>query len=123
MVTGRAADRSAGSLGIRMGQLFHHRFTLVLQVILPAGAGAAVWEQQWLNALITAGIIAIILLPRFLKKKLLVFIPPEFELLAIAFVFASLFLGEVRGYSVRFRWRDIALHAASGFLLGHFSTK
>jgi uncharacterized membrane protein YjdF len=47
-----------------------------------------------------------------------VYIPPEFELLAVAFVFAALFLGEVRGYYVRFWWWDIALHTASGFLLG-----
>ncbi len=101
-----------------MGQHIHRRLTLVLQLILLAGAVAALWEQQWLNALITIGIIAITLVPRFLKRGLDVFIPPEFELLAIAFVFASLFLGEVRGYYIRFWWWDIALHAASGFLLG-----
>lgn len=101
-----------------MGQLIHRRSTLVLQAILFAGAVAAVWEQQWLNAVITAGIIVITLVPLFLEKGLHVFIPPEFELLAIAFVFASLFLGEVRGYYIRFWWWDIALHAASGFLLG-----
>jgi len=47
-----------------------------------------------------------------------VYIPPEFEVLATVFVFASLFLGEVRGYYIRFLWWDIVLHTASGFLLG-----
>ncbi|HHO47788.1 MAG TPA: hypothetical protein ENN06_04965 [Desulfobacteraceae bacterium] len=101
-----------------MEQTTHRRVTFVLQAILFAGAAAAVWEQQWLNAVITVGIMVITLLPLFLKKGLLVFIPPEFELLAIGFIFASLFLGEVRGYYVRFWWWDIALHTASGFLLG-----
>jgi len=101
-----------------MGKITHRRTTVVLQTILFAGAVVAVWEQQWLTAVITAGIIAITLVPLFLKKGLDVFIPPEFELLAIAFVFASLFLGEVRGYYVRFWWWDIVLHTASGFLLG-----
>ncbi len=45
-------------------------------------------------------------------------IPSEFEALTVVFVFASLFLGEVRGYYVRFWWWDAALHTASGFLLG-----
>lgn len=100
-----------------MEQLTHRRLTFVLQAILFAGAVAAIWEQQWLNAVITLGIIVITLVPLFLKR-FDVFIPPEFELLAIGFVFASLFLGEVRGYYERFWWWDIALHAASGFLLG-----
>ena len=39
-------------------------------------------------------------------------------LLTIVFVFASLFLGEVREYYIRFWWWDLALHAGSGFLLG-----
>lgn len=110
--------QTTATSGILMEQTTHRRVTFVLQAILFAGAAAAVWEQQWLNAVITVGIMVITLLPLFLKKGLLVFIPPEFELLAIGFIFASLFLGEVRGYYVRFWWWDIALHTASGFLLG-----
>lgn len=99
-------------------QLIHRRSSFVLQAILFAGAVAAVWEQQWLTAVITVGIIVITLIPLLLKKRFRVYIPTEFELLAITFVFASLFLGEVRGYYVRFWWWDIVLHTASGFLFG-----
>jgi len=99
-------------------QLVHRRLTFVLQAILVVGGVAAVWEQQWLAALITGGIIVITLVPFFLAKRFRVFIPPEFVLLAIAFVFASLFLGEVHGYYSRFWWWDIVLHTCSGFLLG-----
>ena len=99
-------------------QLIHRRLTFVLQGILVVGGLAAVWEQQWLAALITGGIIVITLVPFFLAKRFRVFIPPEFVLLAIAFVFASLFLGEVHGYYSRFWWWYIVLHTCSGFLLG-----
>jgi uncharacterized membrane protein YjdF len=99
-------------------QLIRRRSAIVLQAILFAGAVAAVWEQQWLTAVITFGIIVITLIPLLLKKRFRVYIPTEFELLAITFVFASLFLGEVRGYYVRFWWWDIVLHTASGFLFG-----
>lgn len=99
-------------------QLIHRRLTFVLQGILVVGGVAAVWEQQWLAVLITGGIIVITLVPFFLAKRFRVFIPPEFVLLAIAFVFASLFLGEVHGYYSRFWWWDIVLHTCSGFLLG-----
>ncbi|MFN2436577.1 MAG: hypothetical protein ABR513_05760 [Desulfotignum sp.] len=56
--------------------------------------------------------------PLLLEKKFRVFIPPEFVLVSIAFVFASLFLGEIHGYYTRYWWWDIALHTGSGILLG-----
>jgi uncharacterized membrane protein YjdF len=98
--------------------LIHSRLTFALQIILFIGVVAAVWEQQWLAAVITIGILIVTLVPFLLAKRFSVSIPPEFVLLAIAFIFASLFLGEVHGYYSRFWWWDIALHAGSGFLLG-----
>lgn len=94
------------------------RLALVLQVILVIGFAGAIWEQQWLTAVTTLGIIVLTLFPRLLETRYQVFTPPAFELLAIAFLFAALFLGEVRGYYARFWWWDMALHTASGFLLG-----
>lgn len=96
----------------------HRRLTLALQGILLAGALLAFWENQWLTAITTTAVIVVTLIPLLLEKRSVVYIPPEFECLATVFVFASLFLGEVRGYYVRFWWWDIALHTASGFLLG-----
>lgn len=96
----------------------HRRLTLVLQGILLLGLAAAIWERQWLTALTTLAIIVTTLLPLVLGRRFKVFVPPEFEVLAVVFLFASLFLGEVRGYYLRFWWWDIVLHTASGFLLG-----
>lgn len=96
----------------------HSRLTTLLQIILLAGAIGAVWEQQWFTTVIISGIILITLLPQLLARRFHVVIPPEFQLLTIGFVFASLFLGEVHGYYTRFWWWDIVLHTSSGFLLG-----
>lgn len=96
----------------------HRHLSFLLQGILLLGMVGAIWEGQWMTAVITATIILVTLAPLILHRPLNVFIPPEFELLAVGFVFASLFLGEVRGYYVRFWWWDVALHTASGFLLG-----
>jgi uncharacterized membrane protein YjdF len=98
----------------------HHRLTVFLQLILLVGIALAGWERQWLTAAATAGILVLTLLPFFLGRRFNVFIPPELELLAILFVFSSLFLGNVRGFYYRFWWWDLVLHAASGFLLGIF---
>ena len=99
-------------------KLIHKRLTLTMQFILLVGALFALWERQWLVALTTGIIILVTLFPILLVKRFRVSIPPEFEFLATVFLFASLFLGEVRGYYLRFWWWDIALHTASGFLLG-----
>ncbi len=96
----------------------HRRLTLALQAILVVGFVAELWAKQWFPAVITGAIILITFVPLFVAKKFRVFIPPEIVLLSIAFVFASLFLGEVRGYYELYWWWDIALHTGSGFLLG-----
>ncbi|MDZ7737315.1 MAG: hypothetical protein U5P41_15465 [Gammaproteobacteria bacterium] len=96
----------------------HHRITLVLKLILLVGLWLALWGQQWLNALAVAVILGITFLPLVLGRRFRVYIPAEFEALAVIFIFASLFLGEIHAYYVRFWWWDAVLHTISGFLLG-----
>ena len=96
----------------------HRWLTGVLRAVIVVGVGLSVYEQQWLNALVITAILLLTLVPTLLGRGLDVYIPPEFELLTIAFIFAALFLGETRDYYSRFWWWDIALHTTSGGLLG-----
>ena len=96
----------------------HKRLTIFLQVTLLIGVIFAVIQGRWLTATVTAGIIVVTVLPLVLGRRFAVHIPPEFEVLAVVFAYASLFLGEVHGYYVRFWWWDVVLHVGSGFLLG-----
>ena len=73
-------------------------------------------RQDWLDAFLVAAIMALTLAP--VVFRLPVEIPSEIQIVAILFVFATLFLGEVRGYYERFWWWDAALHTGSGLLLG-----
>jgi uncharacterized membrane protein YjdF len=73
---------------------------------------------QWLNALLVLAIMFLVLAPSLLGPRLPVVIPSEFQILAVAFMFSALFLGEVRDYYERIWWWDIALHTSSGLLLG-----
>lgn len=91
---------------------------MTLQLALLLGIGLEISAGQWLNAATTTAVLALTLLPILLGRRFNVFIPPELEVLALLFVFGALFLGEVRGYYVRFWWWDLILHSASGFLLG-----
>ena len=104
--------------GPHSGQRIHRRVTISLQILLLVGLVLEIWQAQWLNATATVGVLILTLLPVVLGRAYTIFIPPELEALAVVFVFAALFLGEVRGYYIRFWWWDVVLHTASGFLLG-----
>lgn len=95
-----------------------HRISCVLLAIVFLEMVVASIAQQWATALITFGIIVLIAVPLLLARRLHVFIPPQFQLMTIAIVFAAVFLGEVQNYYTKFWWWDTALHAATGFLMG-----
>ena len=90
----------------------------MLKLSLFAGAILSFTQSHLQAGVITLGIFFITFLPVILGKRFQVKIPSEFELLAVIFIYASLFLGEVHGYYVRFWWWDIVLHTSSGFLIG-----
>ena len=91
---------------------------VVLQTIMLGELLILVRAGQWVNVLQVATIMALTLAPVVLGPRLPVRIPSEFQILAILFVFASLFLGEVQSYYDRIWWWDVSLHATSGLLFG-----
>jgi hypothetical protein len=91
-----------------------------LQLIMAVELAALLFKGEWLSAFLVIMIMAITIAPILFKERLPVNIPPEFQMMVIIFVFASLFLGDIRGYYFRIWWWDIALHAGSGLLLGIF---
>ena len=103
---------------MRAFRFSYQRMNTVFQLIILLEAAFAIWQQQWHTAVIAVGILVITFIPLLLEKRFRVFIPPPFQLLAIAFIFASLFLGEIHDYYNRYWWWDIALHTSSGLLLG-----
>lgn len=106
------------SAGDRSSPALPQRVTLLLQGIIALGFVLELYEQQWLNAVIVAAILLLTALPSLFARGAKIVIPPQFELLAIAFIFASLYLGERRDFYERYWWWDLALHSTSGVLLG-----
>jgi hypothetical protein len=92
--------------------------TLLIQAALVAALAIFIWRRDWENTFLTGSVIALTLTPALLAKRYRIFVPPEFQLIAAAFVFLSLFLGSAFDYYYRFWWWDIVLHTSSGFLLG-----
>jgi uncharacterized membrane protein YjdF len=96
----------------------HRWLALALAAVMTLDLALILLDAQWLNAVLIAAIMALVLAPTLLGERLPLRIPAEFQLLALVFSFAALFLGEVRDYYERFPWWDVALHASSGLLLG-----
>lgn len=90
----------------------------VLQVIMAVELGFALYGGHWLTASLVVAVMALTAGPLLLRDRIPIRIPTQLELLAVLFVFASLFLGEVRSYYERYWWWDLLLHGCSGLLLG-----
>jgi uncharacterized membrane protein YjdF len=88
----------------------------VIQLVMAAQLIILLHREDWPQAAFVAGIMALTLAPVVFRMP--VEIPSEVQIVALLFVFASLFLGEVRDYYERFWWWDAVLHTTSGLLLG-----
>ncbi|MGI8704512.1 MAG: hypothetical protein ACR2JJ_01710 [Sphingomicrobium sp.] len=113
-----AEEQSDGDFGPRLARRAHFAVLLVLQALMAAELVLLVIRGQWMHVFLTAAVMAGILAPELIRRKFRVEIPSEVQILAVLFVFATLFLGEVRDYYERIWWWDLALHTTAGLLLG-----
>ena len=90
----------------------------VLQFIIFAALISAIVRKQWITAFLALVILFLTFLPAVIEKNYKVFLPIEFELIIIIFVYSGLFLGELHSWYTRFWWWDVLLHGFSGVLLG-----
>jgi hypothetical protein len=116
-MTEPALVTTAGDTRQDNGRLYV-RLTLVLQAIVSVATVIFILRGQWENVFLSIVTMALMLTPVLIRRRYHVFIPPEFQLAAAAFVFVSLYLGSARGYYSKFWWWDVVLHTSSGFLLG-----
>jgi hypothetical protein len=92
--------------------------TLLIQGLLVIGLIVFIARRDWENIFLTATVMALTVVPSFVLRRWRVYVPPEFQLIAVAFVFLSLYLGSARDFYYRFWWWDVVLHTGSGFLFG-----
>ena len=100
------------------GRRAHLLILVAVNLVMAVQVILLLTQREWLVAVAVTGIIAVTLAPAVFRRHLPVEIPSEVEIVILLFVFATLFLGEVRGYYERFWWWDAALHTTSGLLLG-----
>jgi uncharacterized membrane protein YjdF len=96
----------------------HLGIMLGLQALMFLELLLLIRRGEWMHVFLVAAIMAAILLPLIARKRLPFEIPSEVQIVAILFIFATLFLGEVRNYYERFWWWDLTLHSTAGLTLG-----
>lgn len=96
----------------------HYIITLFIRITLILAFIGAVYNQRWtvLFAIILTFILTF--LPRLFEKRYKIYLPVEFEIIIIVFLYATLFLGEVHGYYDKFWWWDALLHTGSAIAFG-----
>ena len=90
----------------------------VLQLIMAGELVLLVARGQWMHVFLVGAVMTAMLAPVVARGRLPIEIPSEIQIVAVLFIFASLFLGEVRDYYERIWWWDLALHGTAGLLLG-----
>lgn len=98
-------------------------FSLVNVILTPSGAYAVVEHEKLRSDYVLMFIqcflgIFIMFLPSIIERKLKIFIPGFMHILFIIFLYAAIYLGEVRSFYYKVPHWDTVLHTFSGAMIG-----
>lgn len=92
--------------------LIFFRLTIIIAIV------SATINFRWTVLFVSLLALFLTFSPKIFERRFKVDIPIEIEIFAVIFIYAAIFLGEVRGYYTRFWWWDIILHSASALAIG-----
>lgn len=99
------------------GAFRRHMWAIPLEIGMLLGAIATFATQNWLHFAASVFTFTVSLAPLWLERLLKVRLPAAFQWMYVAFIFSSMFSGEVlRFYANVFGW-DTTVHFVSGILL------
>lgn len=88
-----------------------------IRLVLLLAVVEAVIFKNWTVLFVSLLVLFITFLPALIQRNYKIHLPIELEFIVVVFVYASIFLGEARGYYIKIWWWDIALHALSGIVI------
>ncbi len=97
----------------KLYKILKHGFrVLVVGAIIANGI-----TGHWLNLFISLLTLSLTFLPSWLANNN-IYLPLFLQFINLIFIFATLYLGELKSYYIRFWWWDLFLHTFSGVVLG-----
>lgn len=97
---------------ILLGISIFFRVLLVYALIL------GLWYMHFSTIFFSLVALFLTFLPALIERNYKIYLPAEFELVTVLFIYMTLFLGEVKGYYTKFWWWDIFLHTSSAIVFG-----
>ena len=94
-------------------------FFWIFRFLLIIAGALAIYQENWINLLLAVITMFLIFLPSILEKRWKFDYPRMGELVIVLFIFASMYLGELQMFYVRFWWWDLLLHTLSGVIIAH----
>jgi hypothetical protein len=91
---------------------------IVIWAVLSLEFIVALWERQWPLAFVALLTLGLTLLPSPLFRRFGIQLPRSFLIGIVAFIFATIFLGEAFDFYNRYWWWDVVLHAGSALGFG-----
>jgi len=96
----------------------HYIIMAAVRTLLVVAAMGSYFYSRWLVLFVAVLAFVVTFLPRFIEKRFGIKIPGELEVMILLFIYGALFLGEVRGFYVRFWWWDVLLNMVAALALG-----
>ncbi|PIR89455.1 MAG: hypothetical protein COU07_00960 [Candidatus Harrisonbacteria bacterium CG10_big_fil_rev_8_21_14_0_10_40_38] len=90
----------------------------IFKVILFEAFFFSIIEKEWLVLFTSSVALIAVFFPKILSRNYNIYVPVEIEFMITLFIYASLFLGEIKGYYARLWWWDSIVHGGSGVALG-----
>ncbi len=78
----------------------------------------SLWGQYWSAVMISSGTLFLTWLPIAYADRFSIKIPIRFAAAVAVFIFATLFLGEIKDFYGKYWWWDIVLHTGSAVAFG-----
>lgn len=90
-------------------------FLIIISLIY--AIALSIYQRNYLVLFVSLLTLGLVALPYFVRR-LKIILPTEIELIIILFIYATLFLGEIRGFYSYFWWWDILVHGFSAIVFG-----
>ena len=97
---------------------FNFYLTRVIRLALISSFVLGIYNQRWMAVFVSLLTLIMTFLPQLVQKRYRINLPGEFQVIIVLFIYAGIYLGEVRDFYLRYWWWDSMLHAFSGIALG-----
>ena len=93
-------------------------FSFLIRIMILLAIWGAVAGRDWMTLFVSSLAFILTFASFILRRNYKIYLPAEFEIAVVLFIYASLLLGAVQDYYTKLWWWDVLLHGAAAIALG-----